>query len=234
MNPAIMDSAMSPAIMDAATTEQAENEEYTTMDFSDVSELEEDHDGVWALKELLMTKEHIEDLLEMIKPESDLPEWLQSHLTIGCDYIHQVYHYLETKSQLANMQNMSQQMQQLQDKVQEAWTTIQESVMSRKKPTNQNTMIMDSAQKSIEDISKPSYDINVANSDVTIHAPQFEKLENEQDLKFSDEEALQILQRIMSRYPGLSKDDYMKMFYRIVAEVAERVTEGKGLPAEMK
>jgi len=62
----------------------------------------------------------------------------------------------------------------------------------------------------------------------------YENLENEADLKFSDEEALQILTRIMRRYPGLSKDEYMKMFYRVVAEVAERITEGKGLPAKMK
>jgi len=232
MSAAIMDSVMNPAIMDAAqTSEEAENEPQHEMDFSDVSEYEEDHDGKWALKELLMTKEHIEDLLEMIKVEDDLPEWLQSHLTIGCDYIHQVYHYLETKSQLATMQNMSGQMKEIQDKIQMAWSSIQES-MNAKKPMSAS--LMESAKKSYEDISKPSLDVKVSNSDVTIHAPIYENLENEDDLKFSDEEALQILTTIMRRYPGLSKDEYMKMFYRVVAEVAERITEGKGLPAEMK
>ena len=213
------------------SSEQAENEPQHEIDFSDVSEYEEDHDGTWALKELLMTKDHIEDLLEMIKAEDDLPEWLQSHLTIGCDYIHQVYHYLETKSQLSNMQNMTGQMKEIQDKVQLAWSAIQES-MNAKKPSS--TAYLASTKKSYEEITKPSLDVKVSNSDVTVHAPIYEKLEEEDKLKFSDEEALQILTTIMRRYPGLNKDEYMQMFYRVVAEVAERITEGKGLPAKMQ
>jgi len=195
-----------------------------------LSKDEADCDGEMTLANLMIIKEYTDTLCMMIEPNSELPEWVQQHIALASDYIHSAAHYLKNQQQMKVVQNMSGQMKELQDKIQMALET-----MNMKNPMS--TSLMDTAQqveKGYEDIQKPSLDSNISNADFEIQPTMPSSSDSAQDFKFSDEEALKILTTIMRNYPGLSKDEYMKMFYRVVAAVAEKITEGKVLPTEMK
>ncbi len=184
---------------DESMNEDSVNE----MSFDDLSEVEEDHDGAWALKELLMTKEHIDDLLTMIKPADDLPEWLQSHLTKGCDYIHSVYHYLESKQQMSDFQNKLSELNQ-----------IAEGYMSKGK--YEDKVILASEQLAIQtqSIEEP----------IKIHdTPIGEKIEQELHGIVTEEEAKQIIQTIIRMYPGRSIEEYKQIFSQLVIEMLQRI-----------
>ena len=180
--------------------DESMNEE-NAMDFSDVSEIEEDHDGEMTLSQLLMTKEHVEDLLMMIKPEDDLPEWCQSHITLAADYIHSVYHYLETQKQLKNMH----------EKVAEL-NEIAQGYMSKGKYESK--------------VIESSIDIPEMKQEepIKIHGtPIGEFIEQELHGVLSEEEAKQIIATIIRMYPNKTIEQYKQIFSQLVVEMMQRI-----------
>jgi hypothetical protein len=191
--------------MEAEEMEDESMNEENQMDFSDVSEIEEDHDGEMTLQQLLMTKEHVEDLLRMIKPEDDLPEWCQTHITLAADYIHSVYHYLETQSQLKNMH----------DKVAE----LNEIALAYKsKGKYESNVIEASAQKAV-DIPEMKQEEPVKIHDLRMG----ELLEQEIHGIMSEEEAKQIIATILRMYPNRTITEYKQIFSQLVVELLQRI-----------
>jgi hypothetical protein len=185
---------------DESMNEDSVNE----MSFDDLSEVEEeDQDGAWALKELLMTKEHVDELLMMIKPEDDLPEWLQSHLTKGCDYIHSVYHYLESKQQMSDFQSKLSELNQ-----------IAEGYMSKGK--YEDKVILASEQLAIQ---TQSIDEPVKVHDTSIG----EKIEQEMHGIVTEDEAKQIIATIIRMYPNRSIQEYKAIFSQLVIEMMQKI-----------
>ena len=188
-----------------------EDNSMNEMSFDDLSEVEEDKDGEWALKELLMTKEHIDDLLMMIKPEDNLPEWLQSHLTKGCDYIHSVYHYLESKQQMSEFQSKLSELNQ-----------IAEGYMTKGKYEGdskyQNRTII--AESEMSAITQQS----IEDQPVLIHdTPIGEKIEQELHGIVTEEEAKQIIATIIRMYPNRSIEEYKTIFSQLVIEMMQKI-----------
>jgi hypothetical protein len=191
-------------------TEESMNEE-NQMDFSDISEIEEDHDGKEALSQLLMTQEHIQDLLEMIKPEDDLPEWLQTHLTIACDHIHSIYHYLESK----------QQMMEFQQKVSEL-NQITAGYMSKGK--YESNVILASELHAIAQQSIEEQPVILDNEPVKIRDTRIgEFIEQELHGVLSEEEAKKIIATIIRMYPNKTITEYKQLFSQLVVEMMQRI-----------
>ena len=61
---------------------------------------EYDYEGQMARTQLQTTLRNCEDLIDMIKDNDNMPEWVQSKITLAQDYITTVRDYLQSKEEL--------------------------------------------------------------------------------------------------------------------------------------
>jgi hypothetical protein len=61
---------------------------------------EYDYEGQMARTQLQTTLRNCEDLIDMIKDDDNMPEWVQSKITLAQDYITTVRDYLQSKEEL--------------------------------------------------------------------------------------------------------------------------------------
>ena len=54
-------------------------------------------DGEMSIHELKQIKAHVEWILEMLKPETDMPEWVQAKITLAADYLSTACDYLHVE-----------------------------------------------------------------------------------------------------------------------------------------
>jgi hypothetical protein len=69
---------------------------------------EYDYEGEMSLNQLKQMEHHIGELKSMLKPDTNLPEWVQLKITLACDYIQTAADYLsgemkEEAEQIAEM-----------------------------------------------------------------------------------------------------------------------------------
>ena len=62
---------------------------------------EYDYDGQMARTQLQTTLRNCKDLIDMVKDDDNMPEWVQSKITLAQDYITTVRDYLQSKEELA-------------------------------------------------------------------------------------------------------------------------------------
>ncbi len=62
-------------------------------------EKEYGYEGDMAISQLKTIVRHSEMLLSMLKPETDLPEWVQSKITLATDYIQTSHDYLMSENE---------------------------------------------------------------------------------------------------------------------------------------
>ena len=70
-------------------------------------EKEYGYEGAMAMNQLKTITRHAEYLMEMMKPDTDLPEWVQSKITLAADYIQTACDYMT--SQMDEAVNAAQQ-----------------------------------------------------------------------------------------------------------------------------
>jgi hypothetical protein len=183
--------------------EMMEDESMNEMSFDDLSEIEEDTDGKMTLQNLMILKEYTDELLMMIKPEDDLPEWVQQHITLASDYVHSAAHYLKNQKQMMSMQ---QKLNELNE--------IAAGYMSKGK--YEDKVILASEQLAIQtqNMDEP----------VKIHdTPIGEKIEQELHGIVTEEEAKQIIATIIRMYPNRSIEEYKTIFSQLVIEMLQRI-----------
>ena len=61
----------------------------------DMDHNHDNHEGSMARSQLMHMKGYAEELTQMISDQDDLPEWVESKITLANDYIAKVKHYLE-------------------------------------------------------------------------------------------------------------------------------------------
>jgi hypothetical protein len=66
----------------------------------DVDKGEYDYEGQMARTQLQTTMRNCEDLIDMLEDEENMPEWVQSKITLAQDYITTVRDYLQSKEEL--------------------------------------------------------------------------------------------------------------------------------------
>jgi len=120
-SPANPDSVM--ALCKSIYAEYMKEEEEKTMPMTeeDVKEVaiealskdEVDADGEMTIQNLMILKQYTEELLMMIQPESELPEWVQQHITLASDYVHSAAHYLQNQKQMMSMQQKLNEMNEI-------------------------------------------------------------------------------------------------------------------------
>ena len=66
----------------------------------DVDKGEYDYEGQMARTQLQTTMRNCEDLIDMIEDDENMPEWVQSKITLAQDYITTVRDYLQSKQEL--------------------------------------------------------------------------------------------------------------------------------------
>ena len=62
--------------------------------------VQEDHeyaDGEMSIHELKQIKAHVDWILEMLKPDTDMPEWVQAKITLAADYLSTACDYLHVE-----------------------------------------------------------------------------------------------------------------------------------------
>ena len=69
---------------------------------------EYDYEGEMAISQIKSIMNHSEQLLGMLKPETNLPEWVQSKITLAKDYIQTAADYYATEMTEASKCNMSE------------------------------------------------------------------------------------------------------------------------------
>lgn len=62
-----------------------------------VQENHEYEDGSMSIHELKQIKAHVDWILEMLKPETDMPEWVQAKITLAADYLSTACDYLHVE-----------------------------------------------------------------------------------------------------------------------------------------
>ena len=60
-------------------------------------EKEYGYEGAMAMNQLKTITRHAEYLMEMMKPDTDLPEWVQSKITLAADYIQTACDYMTSE-----------------------------------------------------------------------------------------------------------------------------------------
>jgi hypothetical protein len=188
--------------------DESMNEE---MSFDDKSEIEEDTDGKMTLQNLMILKEYTDELLMMIKPEDNLPEWVQQHITLASDYVHSAAHYLKNQKQMMSMQ---QKLNELNE--------IAAGYMSKGKYEGddkyQNRTII--ANNELEAITRQS----IEEEPVLIHnTPIGEKIEQELHGIVTEEEAKQIIATIIRMYPNRSIEEYKTIFSQLIIEMMQKI-----------
>jgi len=191
-------------IEDESMSEDSMNEgSVEEMSFDDLSEVEEDSDGKMTIQNLLILKEYTDELLMMIKPEDDLPEWVQQHITLASDYVHSSAHYLKNQKQMMSMQ---QKLNELNE--------IAAGYMSKGK--YEDKVILASEQLAIQTQS--------IEDAVLIHdTPIGEKIEQEMHGIVTEDEAKQIIATIIRMYPGKSIEEYKAIFSQLVIEMMQKI-----------
>ena len=172
------------------------------MSFDDLSEVEEeDHDGEMTIQNLLILKEYTDELLMMIKPEDDLAEWIQQHITLASDYVHSAAHYLKNKKQMNEMQQKLNELNQ-----------IAESYMTKGKYEEKTE------KRELTPITPQTVE------PVLIHNTSIgEKIEQELHGIVTEEEAAQIIATIIRMYPNRSIEDYKTIFSQLVVEMLQKI-----------
>ena len=66
---------------------------------------EYDYEGQMARTQLQTTLRNCKDLIDMIKDDDNMPEWVQSKITLAQDYITTVRDYLQSKEELGEAKN---------------------------------------------------------------------------------------------------------------------------------
>jgi hypothetical protein len=64
---------------------------------SEANDPHEYADGEMSIHELKQIKAHVEWILEMLKPDTDMPEWVQSKITLAADYLSTACDYLHVE-----------------------------------------------------------------------------------------------------------------------------------------
>ena len=190
------------------TEEKNMNEEMT---FDDKSEIEEDTDGKMTIQNLLILKEYTDELLMCIKPEDNLPEWVQQHITLASDYVHSAAHYLKNKKQMNDMQ---QKLSELNE--------IAAGYFSKDKYEGdnkyQNRTII--ANNELAAITRQS----IEQEPVLIHdTPIGEKIEQELHGIVTEQEAKQIIATIIRMYPNRSIEEYKTIFSQLIIEMMQKI-----------
>ena len=190
------------------TEEKNMNEEMT---FDDKSEIEEDTDGKMTIQNLLILKEYTDELLMCIKPEDNLPEWVQQHITLASDYVHSAAHYLKNQKQMNDMQ---QKLSELNE--------IAAGYFSKDKYEGdnkyQNRTII--ANNELAAITRQS----IEQEPVLIHdTPIGEKIEQELHGIVTEQEAKQIIATIIRMYPNRSIEEYKTIFSQLIIEMMQKI-----------
>jgi hypothetical protein len=66
------------------------------------------YEGEMAMSQIKSIMNHSEQLMKMLKPDTDLPEWVQSKITLSNDYIQTAADYFATEMSEASKCNMSE------------------------------------------------------------------------------------------------------------------------------
>jgi hypothetical protein len=66
------------------------------------------YEGEMAISQIKSIMNHSEQLMKMLKPETDLPEWVQSKITLANDYIQTAADYYATEVSEASKCNMTE------------------------------------------------------------------------------------------------------------------------------
>jgi len=61
----------------------------------DMDHNHDNHEGSMSRSQLMHMRKYAEELMHMISDHDDLPEWVESKITLANDYIAKVKHYLE-------------------------------------------------------------------------------------------------------------------------------------------
>ena len=61
----------------------------------DMAHNHDDHEGSMARSQLMHMRGYADELMQMISDNDNLPEWVESKITLANDYIAKVKHYLE-------------------------------------------------------------------------------------------------------------------------------------------
>jgi hypothetical protein len=67
---------------------------------------EYDYEGEMAISQLKTIVRHSEDLMEMLQPDTNLPEWVQSKITLATDYMQTAHDYMASEMTEAYESNM--------------------------------------------------------------------------------------------------------------------------------
>ena len=178
-----------------------EDESVNEMSFDDLSEVEEDSDGQMTIQNLLILKEYTDELLSIIKPEDDLPEWIQSHITLASDYVHSSAHYLKNQKQMTSMQQKINELNQ-----------IAEGYMSKDKYEEKTE------KRELTPITPQSIEpVLVHNTNIG------EKIEQELHGVISEEEAAKIIATIIRMYPNKTIEEYKQIFSQLVIEMMQKI-----------
>jgi hypothetical protein len=70
---------------------------------------EYDYEGQMARTQLQTTLRNCKDMIDMLKDDDNMPEWVQSKITLAQDYITCVRDYLQSKEELGEAANPAQQ-----------------------------------------------------------------------------------------------------------------------------
>lgn len=80
---------------------------------------EYDYEGQMARTQLQTTLRNCKDLIDMIKDDDNMPEWVQSKITLAQDYITTVRDYLQSKEELGEVFNPEQQFDMIEEMAEE-------------------------------------------------------------------------------------------------------------------
>ena len=73
------------------------NESNPLVEAKDKDEREYGYEGDMAMSQLKSIMNHSKQLLDMLEPNTDLPEWVQSKITLAADYIQTAADYMSTE-----------------------------------------------------------------------------------------------------------------------------------------
>lgn len=70
---------------------------------SEVSKINYEHDDEMAINQLKTIVRNAQDLIDMLeKTDTDLPEWLESKITLAEDYLLTAYNYMKSENESAS------------------------------------------------------------------------------------------------------------------------------------
>lgn len=72
----------------------------TLKQFKQLQEAKDPHeyvDGEMSIHQLKQIRAHCEWILDMLKPDTDMPEWVQAKITLAADYLSSACDYLHVE-----------------------------------------------------------------------------------------------------------------------------------------